>query len=309
MKTAFVFSGQGSQYVGMGHGVLDGHAIARETFEEADEALGFSLSSLVREGPESELTLTENAQPAILVYSIALLRVLGEERPEICASVAAGHSLGEFSALVAAGSLEFADAVRLVRLRGQAMRESVAPGLGGMLAVMGLSRETLTGLCEATNVGSEGSTVSIAAFNSPVQSVVAGPITALEKFQESAELAGARHCVQLKVSAPFHTLALKGAGDRLREALSICVLKTPLFPVFQNVNAVGSFEPAEIIENLVRQVSEPVQWVGCVSAMHAVGARRFVEVGPGRTLTGLIKKWDRKLEVRFTDRSAFWEQF
>lgn len=309
MKTAFVFSGQGSQYVGMGHGVLDGHTVVRDTFEEADEALGFSLSSLVRNGPESVLTQTENAQPAILVYSIALLRVLAEERPALRPTMAAGHSLGEFTALVAAESLGFMDAVRLVRLRGQAMRESVAPGLGGMLAVMGLSGDVLADLCAATSDGASGPTVSVAAFNSPVQSVVAGPMTALVKFQENAERAGARHCLQLKVSAPFHTLALKGAGDRLREALSNCVLKAPLFPVFQNVNAVASFEPQEIVENLVRQVSEPVQWVDCVAAMHAAGTRRFVEVGPGRSLTGLIKKWDRKLEVRFTDRSAFWEQF
>ena len=192
MKTAFVFSGQGSQYVGMGQGVLDGHPIARRTFEEADEALGFSLSTLVKEGPEAVLTLTENAQPAILVYSIALLRVLGEERPALCPAMAAGHSLGEFTALVAAESLSFTDAVRLVRLRGQAMRESVAPGLGGMLAVMGLSGDVLAGLCAETRVGASGPAVSVAAFNSPVQSVVAGPVIALDKFQESAERAGAR---------------------------------------------------------------------------------------------------------------------
>jgi [acyl-carrier-protein] S-malonyltransferase len=306
MKTAFVFSGQGSQYVGMGQGVILDHPVSQSTWIEADEALGFSLSVLVNEGPESRLTLTENAQPAILAYAIALFRVLQFERPDLVPAMAAGHSLGEYSALVAAGSLDFSDALRLVRLRGQAMQEAVAPGLGGMLAVMGLSVEELSALCGST---SGEQSVRIAAFNSPVQSVVAGPLKALALFQERAQEAGARHCVFLKVSAPFHTPALSVAGDRLRQAFTEIEIKAPSFPVFQNVDALSQDQPDKIVDNLVDQVSVPVQWVDCVAAMHTAGATRFVELGPGRTLTGLVKKWNRKLEVRFTDRSGFWEQF
>jgi len=306
MKTAFLFSGQGSQYVGMGQGVILDHPVAQSTWMEADEALGFTLSALVNEGPESRLTLTENAQPAILAYATALFRVLQFERPDLVPAMAAGHSLGEYSALVAAGSLDFSDALRLVRLRGQAMQEAVAPGVGGMLAVMGLSVEELSSLCGSTV---PDQSVRIAAFNSPVQSVVAGPLKALAIFQERAMEAGARHCVLLKVSAPFHTPALSVAGDRLRQAFTEIELKAPAFPVFQNVDALAQTQPARIIDNLVEQVSAPVRWVDCVAAMHSAGTTRFVELGPGRALTGLVKKWNRKLEVRFTDRSGFWEQF
>jgi [acyl-carrier-protein] S-malonyltransferase len=305
MSTAFVFSGQGNQYVGMGRGVVDAHPVAQQTWAEADHVLGFSLSRLVKEGPEQELTLTENAQPAILAYSVALLRVLGAERPDCVPSMAAGHSLGEYSALVAAGSLSYADALRLVRLRGQAMQEAVAPGVGGMLAVMGLSPEQLQSLCAAM----PNSGVEVAAFNSPVQSVLAGPLLALKAFQECAEAAGARQCVSLKVSAPFHTQMLRSAGERLRVALDAVPLEPPRFPVFQNVDASTTNSPEEIKEKLVQQVSMPVRWVDCVEVMRAKGATHFVELGPGRSLTGLIKKCDRKLDVRFTDRSAFLEQF
>jgi [acyl-carrier-protein] S-malonyltransferase len=309
MKTAFVFSGQGSQYVGMGQGVILDHPVAQATWVEADEALGFALSALVNEGPEPRLTLTENAQPAILAYSIALFRVLQAERPEWVPAMAAGHSLGEYSALVATGSLSFGEALRLVRLRGQAMQAAVAPGLGGMLAVIGLSVDILETLCAETGAEAGEPAIAIAAFNSPVQSVVAGALGDLERFAETAQQAGARHCIPLNVSAPFHTPALAGAGERLQEALAAIELKVPALPVFQNVDACAHQKPAEIIANLVLQVSAPVRWVDCVAAMHAAGAEEFVEIGPGRGLTGLIKKWNRKVPVRFTDRSRFWEQF
>jgi len=305
MSFAFVFSGQGSQYVGMGIGVVDSHTLWKPHWEEVDDALGFGLSRLILEGPEEKLTLTEYAQPAILAYSILLLRVLREERPDLCATIAAGHSLGEYSALVAAESLSFPDALRLVRTRGQAMQAAVAPGVGGMLAVMGLSESVLQRLC--TEVG-EGQ-LEVAALNSPVQSVVAGPVALLEAFSEKALSAGARRCQALKVSAPFHTQMLKPAGERLREALSEVSIQSPRFPVVQNVDGEAVADPAMIREKLVEQVSRTVRWVDCVATIQSVGCERFIEFGPGRALNGLIKKCDRSLKTSFTDRSAFLEQF
>lgn len=301
MKVAIAFSGQGSQYVGMGHGVVDSHPLAVQTWAEADEALGFSLSRLVAEGPSESLTLTENAQPAILAYSIALYRVLTAERPDFQPALAAGHSLGEYSALVAANSLGFSDALRVVRLRGQAMQAAVPAGVGGMLAVSGLSPDVVRELC--------GDDLDVAALNSPVQAVVAGPLDLLGPLEERAVAAGARRCVALEVSAPFHSRLLKPAEEPLRKALDSVEIRAPEFPVFQNVSASASTQPEEIRANLVAQVSQTVRWVDCVSAMREQGAQDFVEFGPGRALTGLIKKLDRSLKVRFTDRSGFLEQF
>ena len=301
MKVAIAFSGQGSQYVGMGHGVVDSHPLAVQTWAEADEALGFSISRLVAEGPSESLTLTENAQPAILAYSIALYRVLTAERPEFQPTLAAGHSLGEYSALVAANSLGFSDALRVVRLRGQAMQAAVPAGVGGMLAVSGLSPDVVRELC--------GDDLDVAALNSPVQAVVAGPLDLLGPLEERAVAAGARRCVALEVSAPFHSRLLKPAEAPLRNALDAVEIRPPEFPVFQNVSASASTQPDEIRANLVAQVSQTVRWVDCVSAMREQGAQDFVEFGPGRALTGLIKKLDRSLKVRFTDRSGFLEQF
>ena len=285
----------------MGHGVVDSHPLAVQTWAEADEALGFSLSRLVAEGPSESLTLTENAQPAILAYSIALYRVLTAERPEFQPTLAAGHSLGEYSALVAANSLGFSDALRVVRLRGQAMQAAVPAGVGGMLAVSGLSPDVVRELC--------GDDLDVAALNSPVQAVVAGPLDLLGPLEERAVAAGARRCVALEVSAPFHSRLLKPAEEPLRKALDAVEIRAPEFPVFQNVSASASTQPEEIRANLVAQVSQTVRWVDCVSAMREQGAQDFVEFGPGRALTGLIKKLDRSLKVRFTDRSGFLEQF
>ena len=305
MSFAFVFSGQGSQYVGMGVGVVDSHALWKPHWEEVDDALGFGLSQLIQEGPEEKLTLTEYAQPAILAYSILLLRVLQAERPDVVVTIAAGHSLGEYSALVAAESLAFADALRLVRTRGQAMQDAVAPGVGGMLAVIGLSESVLEDLC--AEVG--GGMVELAALNSPVQSVVAGPVDLLDVFSEKASHAGARRCQALKVSAPFHTQMLKPAGERLREALAEVTIHPPRFPVVQNVDGQAVNDPNLIRDKLVEQVSRAVRWVDCVETIKSMGCDRFVEFGPGRALNGLIKKCDRSLKTSFTDRSAFLEQF
>lgn len=301
MSVAIAFSGQGSQYVGMGHGVVDSHPVAIQTWEEADEALGFSLSRLVAEGPSERLTLTENAQPAILAYSIALFRVLCTERPQVEPEMAAGHSLGEYSALVASGALDFEDALRLVRLRGQAMQAAVPAGVGGMLAVAGLSPEVVRELC--------GEGLDVAALNSPVQAVVAGPLSLMEPFEQRAAEAGARRCVRLDVSAPFHSRMLKPAEEPLRAALQNVEIRAPRIPVIQNVTAASSSDPEVIRASLVAQVSHTVRWVDCIRAMREQGADDFVEFGPGRTLTGLIKKFDRSLRVRFTDRSGFLELF
>ena len=301
MATAFVFSGQGSQYVGMGRGVVDAHSVAHACWEEADDALGFSLSGLVAQGPEDVLTLTENAQPAILAYSIVLYRVLQAEKPHVVPVAAAGHSLGEYSALVAAESLGFSDALRLVRLRGQAMQQAVPAGVGGMVAVTGLDPEVVRGLC------TDG--VELAAQNSPKQCVVAGPVASLDAFQQRAAEAGARRCMALKVSAPFHSSALSPAGERLRVALAEVKIRAPRYPVIQNVSASPESDPDQIRENLVKQVSQTVRWTDCVDRMRELGVRDFVELGPGRILSGLIKKCDRKLSTRFCDRSAFLEQF
>ena len=301
MSLAVAFSGQGSQYVGMGDGVLDSFPVAQRTWEEADEALGDSISGLVRAGPSETLTLTENAQPAILAYSVALLRVLQSERPDFVPTMAAGHSLGEYSALVCAGALDFPDALRLVRARGRAMQAAVPPGQGGMVAVAGLSPEVVQELC--------GDQLDVAAINSPVQAVVAGPLSCLSDFEERAMAKGARRCVFLKVSAPFHSRMLRGAEAPLRQALSTVALQPPRIPVFQNVTAAANSDLAAIRENLVAQVSRTVRWSDCVFSMKEAGATSFVELGPGRTLAGLIKKCDRSLKVRFTDRSGFLEQF
>jgi [acyl-carrier-protein] S-malonyltransferase len=302
MADGFVFSGQGSQYVGMG--VSLDHPAARKTFEGADEALGEDLSTLIREGPIETLTLTENAQPAILAHSVALLRVLAEVHPQIQPVVAAGHSLGEYSALVAAGSLEFQDAVRLVRLRGRAMQAAVPAGVGGMAAIMGLDVPTLEGLCRDV---AQGEVLEVAGHNSRVQVVVAGHLGALERLMNAAREAGARQCAALQVSAPFHCSLLAPAGEVLSEALEDVDIKPPRFPVFQNATAAASDDPVAIRRALVDQVSCPVRWVECVEAMQAAGVQRFLEFGPGRTLSGLIKRVDRSLETLALDRTGTME--
>ncbi len=299
MSDGFVFSGQGSQYVGMG--VQLDHPAAREAFAEADDALGEDLSTLLREGPMEALTLTENAQPAILAHSVALLRVLADLHPKIQPTVAAGHSLGEYSALVAAGALQFQDAVRLVRLRGQAMQAAVPAGIGGMAAIMGLDAPALEALCK---VAAEDEVVEVAGHNSRVQVVVAGHLGALERLMKAAREAGARRCAPLQVSAPFHCSLLAPAGEVLSEALENVEIQPPRFPVFQNATAAASDDPVAIRKALVDQVSSPVRWVECVEAMQSLGVRRFLELGPGRTLTGLIKRVDRSLEALALDRTG-----
>ncbi len=299
---AFVFPGQGSQYVGMGRGLAERHPVARRTFEEADEALGESLSTLIFEGPLERLTLTENNQPAILTVSIAYWRVLREAKGEsLDVGVVAGHSLGEYSALVAAGSLDFPEAVRLVRARGRFMSEAVPAGEGTMAAILGLDAERLEGLCREACAGEE--VVEPAGYNCPGQIVVAGHVPAVERLMRRAEEAGGK-AIALTVSGPFHSRPLKPAGDRLREALARIGFREPIVPYVPNVTAEPTRDAASIARLLTEQVYRPVRWEPSMRAMIALGAGEFVEVGPGRVLVGFVKKIDRKFPCLAADDEA-----
>lgn len=286
MSVALVFPGQGSQYVGM-HKDLD-----PAVFAAADEALGLPLSRVIAEGPESELQRTELTQPGIFAVSYARLQRLRAERPELEVVVAAGHSLGEYGALVAAGSLDFADAVRLLHLRGKAMQAAVPVGEGAMAAVMGLDADALRGLLRPH--------VEIAAYNSHNQLSIAGPTPAVEEVCRLVEDAGGV-AKRLAVSAPFHCAMLTPAGQTLRGALAEVTVRPPAFPVVQNVDAETSADPDTIRAKLVAQVSAPVLWSACFAKLRGFGATRAIEVGPGRTLAGLGKRIDRALPVEVSD--------
>jgi [acyl-carrier-protein] S-malonyltransferase len=285
---AFLFPGQGSQKVGMGKALAADFAAARAVFEEADAALGFSLSRLCFEGPEAELTLTANAQPAILATSVAALRVLMAEttlRP----GVVAGHSLGEYSALVAAGALRLADAVRLVNLRGEFMQAAVAPGVGAMAAILGLSAADVSGACEAA-ASETGAVVSPANLNGGGQVVIAGAAGAVERASALCKERGAKRAVMLQVSAPFHCALMAPAAERLAEELARVELAAPSVPVVTNVEATPCSDPARLRELLVRQVTAPVRWEESVQAIAGLGATRAIEVGAGTVLAGLVKR-------------------
>lgn len=284
----FVFPGQGSQYVGMGKSLYDNSKRARELFQQADSALGLSLTSLCFEGPAEELQKTEYAQPAILTVSIACLEALKEcgLRP----AMAAGHSLGEYSALVAAGSLAFLDAVRLVRQRGRFMQEAVPLGVGGMIAVLGLKGAEVVDVCK--NAGDAG-IVEAANLNCPGQVVIAGEKNALTRAAELARDAGARRCIPLPVSAPFHSSLMRSAGERLAEKLDGVQVLDPAIGVVANVSADYVKSAAEVRASLIEQVFRPVRWEESIRRILADGNNVFVEVGPGKVLTGLIKKIDK----------------
>lgn len=289
---AFVFPGQASQAVGMGRSVAAEFPRARAALDEMDEALGEKLSALCFDGPIEELTLTANAQPAILGTSIACLRAL-ESVTDARPAFVAGHSLGEYSALVAAGSLQLAAAVRLTRLRGRYMQEAVPTGEGAMAAVMGLDRATLEGLCAQA---AESEVVSPANFNAPGQIVIAGNKSAVERVSAAVAAAGGK-AVALKVSAPFHCALMTPAALRLAGDLEAADLRRPQVPVVTNVGAEPVTDPSAIRELLVRQVSSPVRWEECVRALVALGVRTFVEVGPGKILQGLVKRMDKSLRT------------
>jgi [acyl-carrier-protein] S-malonyltransferase len=292
---AFVFPGQGAQKVGMGKALAERFSICREVFQEADASLGESMSGLCFEGPAEELLLTENAQPAILAMSVAVWR-LAESRG-VRASFAAGHSLGEYSAHVAAGTLSFADALRTVRRRGRYMQEAVPLGEGAMAAILGLDEDGVMRACADTMSERAGRVVTPANLNAPGQVVIAGHADAVTRAGERARELGAKRAIPLAVSAPFHCALMKPAEDRLAPELRALAASDPRIPVVANVDAEPKRDAGASIEALIRQVSSPVRWEQVVKRLIAEGATTFVELGPGSVLAGLIRKIDRGVQV------------
>ncbi|MFM0504356.1 ACP S-malonyltransferase [Paraburkholderia caffeinilytica] len=290
MKFAFVFPGQGSQSVGMLNAFAD-HAVVRETVQEASDALNQDLGKLIAEGPVEDLNLTTNTQPVMLTAAYAIYRAwqqAGGPKP----AIVAGHSLGEYTALVAAGAIAFRDAVPLVRFRAQAMQTAVPVGVGGMAAILGLDDDTVRAVCAEASVAGVVEAVN---FNAPAQVVIAGHKAAVEKACEVAKAKGAKRALPLPVSAPFHSSLLKPASDQLREYLASIDVQVPSLPVINNVDVAVVNEPARIKDALVRQAAGPVRWVESVQAMAAQGVTHVIECGPGKVLSGLTKRIDGNL--------------
>jgi len=285
---AFLFPGQGSQAVGMGKELAEKYPIAKQTFEEADEALGYKISQLCFEGPEDQLKLTEITQPAILTASVAAWRVLSEK--SIKPAVVAGHSLGEYSAHVAAGTISFTDAVRTVRNRGKYMQEAVPVGMGGMAAILGMDLEKVTAICADA---AQEEICAPANINSPEQIAISGHAAAVERARILATERGAKKAIALAVSAPFHSLLMKPAQEQLAQDLDAINFSDPSVPVVCNVDAAFVQNAAGSRDALVRQVTGAVRWVDCVKLMISKNLRTFVEVGPGKVLCGLMRQIDR----------------
>jgi len=291
-KLAFVFPGQGAQAIGMGKDLFDQYDVAKRLFAEADEALGYSIKDMCFEGPADDLKLTANTQPAILTVSVIVNEILKEHGVQ--PDVAGGHSLGEYSALVAAGVLSFQDAVALVHKRGQYMQEAVPVGEGGMAAIIGLDDEAIAAACEkATKEAGEVQPVN---FNCPGQTVIAGTTHGVEKAVEELKAAGAKKAVVLPVSAPFHSTLMKPASEKLAAELAKVAIHDAAFPVVSNFTGELETKAEEIKANLVAQADHPVRWIACVKTMQAFGADTFVEAGPGKTLCGFNRRIDRSLK-------------
>ena len=283
---AYIFPGQGSQHAGMGKDLADNFAVARQVFEEANDALGFDLAALCYNGPEEDLKLTANTQPAILTVSVAALRIL-ETETGLTPACAAGHSLGEYSALVCAGGLTFADAVRTVRQRGTFMQQAVPVGTGAMAAILGLDLASLDEVCRDA---AQGQVVSPANYNSDGQVVIAGHSEAVARAIELARQKGAKRAMPLPVSAPFHCSLMIPAGERLARVLDGIAVHELSLPVVSNVEAAPNQDAARVRDLLVRQVSAPVRWEESIACMVSLGVDSYIEIGPGKVLTGLVKR-------------------
>lgn len=292
-KIAFVFPGQGSQTVGMGQSVADANEKAAAVFQKADEKLGMDLSGLIQNGPLDKLTRTENAQPALLSVSTAILQALQEAG--IHADFTAGHSLGEYSALVAAGALSFEDAVYAVRKRGEYMDEAFPNGAGAMSAVLGLGRGVLQEVAE--EVSSEGETVQLANLNCPGQIVISGTAAGIEKAGALAKERGAKRVLPLQVSGPFHSKLMEPAAEKFKAVLDGIAIRDAAVPVIANVDAEVETGAVDIKAKLIRQLYSPVLWEDSVKKMISLGVDTFIEVGPGKVLSGLIRKIDRSVKT------------
>lgn len=295
-KLALLFPGQGSQFVGMGKELCESSPAARSIFEQADTVLGFPLSRLCFEGPEEELKLTANTQPAILTHSIAAWEDLRKRFPERLegAAFAAGHSLGEYSAHVASGSMLFSMALQLVRERGRFMQEAVAPGVGAMAAILGLAAEEVEAACREA---AQGECVSPANYNSPEQTVIAGHAAAVARASEGCLARGAKRAKPLSVSAPFHCALMSQAREQMRPLLESTPIADAGLPIVTNVDAEPETAGGRLRDALIRQVDSPVRWVASVQRLAREGVDRALEIGPGNVLAGLVRRIDRSIKV------------